>query len=116
MRIGRHIGRNASTRAFLLLLTLLAWMTTVSLFIILKLAPLTRGAPAMKYYAALTCLLPWLAGCVFWTRVRSRERLDTADRDMTGFCYRVIFFTVGAAYGAVVSIESVLLWVLTRAK
>jgi drug/metabolite transporter superfamily protein YnfA len=98
------------------LVTLLAWTTTVSLFIVLKLAPLTRGAAAARYYAALGCLLPWLAGSMFWTRVRKRARLDIADEEATGFCYGIIFLTVGSAYGALVSIETVLLWVLTRVK
>jgi len=101
---------------FFILVTLLAWTTTASLFIVLKLAPLTRAAPSTRYYAALCCLLPWLAGCVFWTKARKRAKLGIADKDATGFCYSVIILTVGAAYGAMVSIETVLLGVLTTLK
>jgi len=117
MRLSSHLGSSATLRTvFSLLITLLAWTITASLFIVLKLAPLTRSAPTARYYAALCCLLPWLAGCMFWTKVRKRARLDIADKDATGFCYSIIFLTVGTAYGALVSIETVLLWVLTRAK
>lgn len=117
MRQGRHFWSSTPLRrVFVILVTLLAWTTTASLFIVLKLAPLTRGASATRYYIAMGCLLPWLAGCVFWAKVRRRARSEMADKDATGFCYSIILLTVGTAYGAVASIETVLLWVLTRAK
>jgi len=53
---------------------------------------------------------------VFWTKARKRAKLGIADKDATGFCYSVIILTVGAAYGAMVSIETVLLGVLTTLK
>jgi hypothetical protein len=117
MRLSSHFGSSATLRTvFALLITLLAWTITASLFIVFKLAPLTRGALVARYYAALCCLLPWLAGCMFWTKIGKRTRLDKIDKDTTGFCYSIIFLTVGAAYGALVSMETLLLWVLTKAK
>ena len=95
MRLGSHLGSSATLRtAFLLLITLLAWTITAFLFIVLKRAPLTRSAPAAIFCAALCCLLPWLAGCMFWTKVRKRAKLGIADKDATGFCYSIIFPTV----------------------
>jgi hypothetical protein len=99
---------------FLVLVTLSAWTTTASLFVILKRAPLTRGAPVTIYYPILCSLLPWLAGCVFWIKVRKRAKLGVADKDATDLCYRIITFTVAAAYGAIVSLEPLLLWVMIR--
>ena len=101
---------------FSVLMTLLAWTTTASWFIVLRLAPLTRAAPATRYYVALCCLLPLLAGCVFWTKVRKRAKLGIADKDAAGFCYSIIFTTLGTAYVALGSIETALLWVMTRTK
>jgi len=117
MRLDSHFWSNATLRAvFFLLITLLAWTITASLFILLKLAPLTSGAPVVRYYSALCSLLPWLAGCMLWAKVRNRTRLDIADKETAGFCYSIVFLIVGTAYGALGSIETVLLWVLTRAK
>ncbi len=95
--------------------TLLAWTTTASLFVLLKRAPLTHGAP-ITYYAPLCVLLPWLSGCVFWTKIRKRAKLGTADKDATSFCYGIVFNALCTAYVALVLIESLLLWALTRAK
>jgi hypothetical protein len=94
--------------------TLLAWTASGSLFIVLRLIPLTHGAPGTIYSTTLVSLLPWLAGSVFWTRVRKRAKLGIADRDAAGFCYTIVFITVGAAYVALLSIEPVLLMSFTR--
>jgi hypothetical protein len=91
-------------------------MAAAFFFIVLRPGPLTRGTLGGRYYPALVCLLPWLAGCMFWTKIRKRARSGMADEEATGFCYSIIFLTVGAAYGALVSIGTVLLWVLTRSR
>lgn len=109
-------GSNGAPKtAFFALFTLAAWMTAAFLFILLKRAPLTRGAPAITYFATLCSLLPWLAGYVFWIKVRKRAKLGVADRGSTNFCYSIIFINLCTAYAALVSIGTVLLWVLTRA-
>jgi len=97
------------------LVTLLAWTTTASLFVILKRAPLTRGV-SIAYYIPLCSILPWLAGYVFWFKVKKRAKLGIADRDTTRFCCEIIIMAIGAAYVAMVSIDGVLLWALTRVK
>lgn len=115
MRSGNNFWSSTPWRTvFPVLVTLLAWTTAASWFIVLKLAPLTLGAPAIKYYVALGSLLPWLTGCKFWTMAGKRAKLGIADRDATGFCYGIILLTVGTAYGAMVLIETQLLGVLFR--
>lgn len=117
MRSASHLGSSAalSTTLFILV-TLMAWTNTASLFIILRLTPSVHSVPLMTYSAPLCALLPWLGGCVFWARVRKRAKLGVADRDATGFCYSMILMIVGAAYVAMVLIEPVLILVLTRVK
>lgn len=115
MRLGSNFWSSAPWMTFFfVLVTLLVWTTAASWFIVLRFAPLTRGAPAIKYYVAIDSLLPWLAGCKFWTKVRKRAKLGIADRDATGFCYRIIFITLVGAYVAMVLIETQLLGVLVR--
>jgi hypothetical protein len=115
MHLGGNFGSSAPLRTvFFTLVTLLAWTTAASLFIVLKRAPLTRGASATTYYAALCGLIPWLAGCVSWAKVRKRAKSGIADKDATGFCYSIIIAVLISAYVAMVSLETVLLWVLTR--
>ena len=112
-----HSGSSgASKTAFFALFTLAAWVTTAFLFILLKRAPLTRGAPVIAYFATLCSLLPWLAGYVFWIKVRKRAKLGVADGGSTNFCYSIIFINLCTAYVALVSIGTVLLWVLIRVK
>lgn len=109
-------SRGAPRRAFFALFTLAAWTTTAFLFVLLKRAPLTRGASAITYFATLCSLLPWLAGYVFWIKVGKRAKLGVTDRGSTDFCYSIIFGNLCTAYVALVSIGTVLLWVLTRVK
>ncbi len=117
MPTASHFGSSgAPRRAFFALFTLAAWTTTAFLFILLKRAPLTRGAPVITYFATLCGLLPWLAGYVFWIKVGKRAKLGVADEGSTNFCYSIIFINLCTAYVALVSIGTVLLWVLTRVK
>lgn len=115
MRLGNDFWSSAPWMTLLfLLVTLLAWTTAASWFIVLRTAPLTRGAPAIKYYVALGSLLPWLAGWKFWTKIRKRARLGIAARDTTGFCYRIISITVVGAYVAMLLIETQMLAFLMK--
>ena len=112
-----HFGSSGTPRrTFFALFTLAAWTTTAFLFILLRRAPLTRGAPVITYFATLCSLLPWLAAYVFWIKVGKRAKLGVADRGSTDFCYSIIFADLCMAYVALVSIGTVLLWVLTRVK
>ncbi len=114
MRLASNFWSSASlSTAFFALATLLAWTTAAFLFILLKRAPLTHDAPVTTYYATLCTLLPWLAGTLFWIKVRKRAKLGIADRDATSFCYNIIFILLCTAYVAMVSIQTVVLWVLT---
>jgi hypothetical protein len=106
----------APKTALFALFTLAAWMTAAFLFILLKRAPLTRGAPVITYFAIPCSLLPWLAGYVFWIKVRKRAKMGVADGDSANFCYSIIFINLCTAYVALVSVGTVLLWVLTRVK
>lgn len=92
-----------------ILVTLLAWMTSGSLFIVLRLIPLTRGEPLTIYSTSLGSFLPWFAGCVFWVRVRRRKQLGKADKEASGFCYSLLFSSVMAAYISLLLVETVLL-------
>jgi hypothetical protein len=57
MRLDSNLwSRPPLARFFFILISLSAWTTTASLFVVLKLAPLTRAALATRYYAALCCL------------------------------------------------------------
>ncbi len=118
MRLDRDFGSSVAVKtAVFALVTLLAATTTLSLFVILKRAALTRRAPAAyAYYIPLSCLLPWLAGCVFWLKVRKRAKLGMADGSTARFCYDVIILMVTTAYVAIVQFDGLLLWILTRAK
>lgn len=117
MPLASRFGSSGALKsAFFALFTLAAWTTTAFLFILLKGAPSTRGAPVITYFATLCSLLPWLAGYVFWIKVRKRAKLGVADVGSTNFCYSVIFVNLCTAYVALVSIGTVLLWVLTRVK
>ena len=112
-----HFGSSGAPKtAFFALFTLTAWTTTAFLFILLKRAPLTRGAPVITYFATLSSLLPWLAGYVFWIKVRKRAKLGVADIGSTSFCYSIILINLCTAYVALVSIGTVLLWALTRVR
>jgi hypothetical protein len=116
MRLDRNLGSSATEKtAVFAIVTLLPVTTILSLFVILKRAPLTHRTPA-TYYIPLSCLLPWLSGCVFWLKVRKRAKLGMADAGATRFCYDVIITMVIAAYVAIVQFDGLLLWVLTRAK
>ena len=116
MRLDRNFGSSVSVRtAAFALVTVMAATTILSLFVILKGAPLTSRAFA-AYYIPLFCLLPWLAGCVFWLKVSKRAKLGMADASTTKFCYDLIIMMTGAAYVAIVQFDGLLLWVLTRAK
>ncbi len=116
MRLDRNFGSSVATKTTVFaLVTLMAATTVVSLFVIPKLAPLTRRAPA-TYYIPLSCLLPWLAGCVFWLKVSKRAKLGIADGSAAGFCYNAIILKVTAAYVAIVQFDGLLLWILSRPK
>lgn len=98
------------------LTTLLAWTTTVSLFVILNRAPLTRSVTVIALYVPLCSLLPWVVGCAFGIKVRIRAKLGIADREASRFCVEIIDVGVTAAYVAMVCVDGVLLWVLIRPK
>ncbi len=100
--------------AFFVGLNLGGLITWVSLFVVFKLAPLTRGDRLIAYYVPVVCVLPWLAGCTSWLQVRKRSQLGVFDRDATGFCYKMIFLATLMAYLAIFSIESALFPVLFR--
>jgi hypothetical protein len=107
----------ASPKTILFVLaTLAAWTTAAFLFVLLKRAPLTHGAPGINYSIPLCSLLPWLAGFVFWVKTRKRATIGLADADASNFSYSIIISAVCTAYAAIVSIEIVLLWVLIRAR
>ncbi len=116
MRLARFGNSAPLNRGLFVLGTLLACTTMASLFVVLKRAPLTHGDPLTTYPTLLGGLLPWLSGFVFWTKVRKRARLSIADRDATNFCNSIIVNSLISAYVAIVSIESLLLWVLTRVR
>jgi hypothetical protein len=97
------------------IVTLGAAITMLSLFVILNSAPLTQRTSA-AYYIPLSCLLPWLSGCVFWFKVRKRAKLAVADEGATRFCFDVIIMMAVAAYVSIVQFDGLLLWILTRAK
>lgn len=104
------LWNSGSSKAFFAgLATLLAFTTAGSLFFILRVAPQTRDAAVTVYYVTCCSLLPWVSGCVFWIKVGKRAKLNIADREATGLCYRMIFNTVLGAYAALISIEGVLL-------
>jgi hypothetical protein len=109
-------GRVPIRRLFFVLLTLEAWITTASLLIILRYAPLTRGAPLLTYTPVFTSILPWLAGCKFWTMVGKRAKAGVADTNSTGLCYHIIVITVGVAYTTVLTIEPLLILTFSRVK
>ncbi len=116
MHLGRNFGSIVAVKtAVFAIVTLLAATTMLSLFVILKSAPLTHRTPA-AYYIPLFCLLPWLSGCVLWLKVRKRAKLGIADGGATRFCYDIIIMMAIAAYVAIVQFDGLLLWVLTRAK
>jgi hypothetical protein len=116
MRLDRNLRSSiAAKTAVFAIVTLLAATTMLSLFVILKRAPLTHRTSA-TYYIPLSCLLPWLSGCVFWFKVRKRAKLGIADGGATRFCYDIIIMMVTAAYVAIIQFDGLLLWVLTRAK
>lgn len=116
MRMGYgHWSRTSVKTLSLLAVTLLAWATTASLFIVLKVAPEMRGAPVTISYSSTLCsLLPWLAGLIFWIRVGKRAKSGEADGDVAGFCYSIIVLTVGAAYVAIACTVPLLLWAMTN--
>lgn len=117
MRSGNSFWSGSSVRrSFFLLITLLAWVASGSLFIVLRQASLTRASPAIVFFPIFCSLLPWLAGLVFWLRVGRRAKLGVASGDEAGFCYSIIILIVGTAYVAIVSVEPFLLWALTRGK
>jgi hypothetical protein len=116
VRLDRNFGSSVAVKtAIFALVTLLAATTMLSLFVILKRAPLTRRATT-TYYIPLSCILPWLAGCVFWLKVRKRTKLGMADEGTARFCYDLIITMIIAAYVAIVQFDGLLLWILTRAK
>jgi hypothetical protein len=100
--------------AFFALSTLVAWTATTFLFVLLKRAPLTRGASLITNITLLSSLLPWLAACVFWIRVRKRAKLGTADSGTLHLSQKIITTTFLAAYVALINMEALLLWVMTR--
>jgi hypothetical protein len=116
MRSGNSFWNGKLVNAALLtLFTLVGWVTAAFLFVLLKRAPLTRGAPIFTYPVVLGSLLPWLSGCVSWIRVRKIAKLGAADGDTAGLCHSIIFSALCTAYVPMVSIGILLLWVLTRA-
>jgi len=119
MRLDRNFGSRVKAQtARFALVTVVAAVTLLSLFLILKRAPLTRRMLATYYiyYVPLSCVLPWLSGFVLWLRTRKRAKLGIADGDATRFCYDAIIVMVTAAYVAILQINVLLLWILTRAK
>ena len=117
MPLASYSGSSGHPRAALFAIpTLEAWTTTAFLFFLLKRFHLTLDAPLIAYSALLSSLLPWLSGLAFWIRVRKRAKLGIADRDATSFSHRIILNIVGAGSGAMLLIEILLLWVLTRVK
>lgn len=109
-------SRTPIRRLFFVLITLDAWITTASLFMLLGYAPLTRGAPLLTWTPVLVSTLPWLAACSSWAQVRKKTKSGALDRDSASFCYSIIIMTVGAAYVVVLNIEPVLFQALSRAK
>jgi hypothetical protein len=103
-------------RGLFALATLAAWTGAASLLVVLKLAPLTRGEPLTIYSTALFVLLPWLAGLVYWRKLGKMEKLGALDRDDAGFCYRIVFTCVVAAYGAMAPLVGVLISALFRGR
>lgn len=98
------------------LVTLGAWTGAAFFFVLLKRAPVTRGEPLLKYYVPLCSLLPWLAGYVFWAKVRKRAKAGIDDRDATHFCFSVVFAILYTAYAAMAAVGTAMLWVLVRAR
>jgi peptidoglycan/LPS O-acetylase OafA/YrhL len=109
-------GGSLASRARFALVTVLALVTTVSLFILLKYAPPVHGVAIIAYYPPLCCLLPWLAGIVFWRKVTRRVKSGAADEDSARLCYEIIILTSTSAYVAITALDSVLLWIVFRVK
>jgi len=116
MSSGSYFEGSVRSMALFALVTLEAWTTTAVLFIFLKRVPLTGGLLGNAYYPALCSVLPWLVGCMFWLRVRKREKLCILDGDATKFCYAIINNIIGATYIVLLIISQVLFWALPRMK
>lgn len=115
MRFDRNLASSAPVNTALFALsTLAAWTAPTFLFVLLKRAPLTHGALLITSTALLSSLLPWLAACVFWIRVRKRAKLGTTDRETLHLSQNIITTTLLAAYIAILNMEILLLWVMTR--
>jgi len=116
MSSGSYSEGSVRSKALFVLATLEAWTTTAVLFIFLKHLPLTGGLLENAYYPTLCSLFPWLAGCMFWFRVRKREKLGAFDREAAKLCYSIMNNIIGITYIVLLVISQVLFWALTRMK
>ena len=115
MRFDRNLASSTPVNtALFALMTLGAWTAPTVLFVLLKRAPLIQGAPLITNTALLSSLLPWVTACVFWIKVRKRARLDAAYRQTLHFSQNIITASLLAAYIALINLETLLLWVMTR--
>jgi hypothetical protein len=115
MRFDRILASSAGVNTALFALSTLAvWTVPTFLFVLLERAPLTHGASLTTNTALLSSLFPWLAASLFWIRVRKRARLGTIDRERLHFFQRNITLTLLAASIALINMEILLLWVMTR--
>lgn len=108
-------GSVRSTALFALA-TLEAWTTAAALFILFRRMPFGGGLLENAYYPALCSVLPWVAGCMFWFKVRRKGKEGKLDREATTFCYIIINNLLILTYIVVLLIGQVLFWAVPRVK
>ena len=116
MNLGSYPEGRVQSTALFALATLEAWTTAAALFVFLRRVPFGGGVLENAYYAALCSVLPWVAGCVLWLKVRKRGKLGRLDREATRFCYIIINNLLIVTYIAVLLISQVLFPALPRVK
>jgi hypothetical protein len=110
MSSGSYFEGSLRSTALFALVSLEAWTTTAVLFISLKHVPLTGGLLENAYYPTICSVLPWLAGCMFWIRVRKRGRLGTLDGEAIRYCSMIINNVLGITYIVILILFQVLFW------